>query len=95
MVLLVTVPSEISLSVAVLKRELGAGIRCVSPKPANGQCCIITFSSPPFCFYVCDQLCKFTRWKSLNGRNYRVTVKFLLDCAKCSMGCFCRIIRTR
>ncbi len=46
MLLLMMVPSEIGLLIAVMKLELRACVRCLSRKPVNSQCCILTFDPP-------------------------------------------------
>ena len=48
MILFMLVPSEISLSIAVMKLELRAGVPCLSGKPANSQYRIVTVYLPSF-----------------------------------------------
>lgn len=46
MLLLIVVPSEIGLLIAVMKLELGACVRCLSRQPVNSHCCSLTFDLP-------------------------------------------------
>ena len=48
MLLLMVVPAEIGLLIAVMKREFRAGVRCLSRKPVNSQCRILTVCPPSF-----------------------------------------------
>ena len=48
MLLVMVVPAEIGLLIAVLKCEFRAGVRCLSRKPVDNQCRILTISPASF-----------------------------------------------
>ena len=95
MLLFMVMPTEVSVRIAVVERKFGRGVCCFSCKPTNGQGCSIPIWLPPAWFQMSNQLREFPRWESSNFGDYRVTFEFLLDCAKRSMGRFCRVICAR
>ena len=83
--LLVVVPSEVGLPVAVMELERRACIRRRSREPVNSQSRTLTLDTPSLYRQVCPYLREVTVREPLYCSDYRVPFERSPNCTKCSM----------